>query len=280
MPLPQPHQDEAQDDFIGRCVQDDAMKAEFPDNDQRLKVCYDLWKKKKETKAMAKELRNRSFPLEEVRINGGKRPRIEGFAAVYDSFSEDLFGGYRERIKPGAFTKTLKDGPEVKGLFNHNPDAILGSRKAGTLVLEERPKGLWMQIEPPETSTGKDVVELMKRGDLDECSFAFIPVKDRWSKDEAGDQIRDLLEVRLLDVSIVAYGAYKEPQAYLQRAILENDFALDLDNLIPAMMRARTGKANGEDEARIHVARTTLDMLLKGNRKGDFSRINKLIRGE
>lgn len=284
MPLIKPHKGESEHTFIDRCLSDEGMKAEFEDKDQRLALCYDLWEKNKETKTMSKEILKRSFPLQQVRVNGKKPKRIEGFAAVYNSLSDEMLGG-REIIRPGAFKKTLKDGGNVTALFNHNPDAILGSRKSGTLVLEDRAKGLWMSIEPPDTSTGRDVVELVRRGDLEKCSFAFQVIKDKPGKTEAGEALRELLEVRLFDVSIVTFPAYPEPSIHLQRAILVNDFGLDLDNLVPAMLRVQKGKGNGEDHARIHVARTTLDLLLKGPgenkiNRGGFTRINELIKGE
>lgn len=51
MPVPKPKNGESQDEFVERCMGNETMKEEFPDNDQRLAVCFDSWRKEKESKA-------------------------------------------------------------------------------------------------------------------------------------------------------------------------------------------------------------------------------------
>jgi HK97 family phage prohead protease len=150
----------------------------------------------------------------DIRAAGGdggeEQPKIVGRAAVFNEFSEDL-GGFRERIVPGAFTKTLKDGSVKKSYWNHNYDEVLGSTKAGTLTLEEKDDGLYFEITPP--SWADRHLETIKRGDVDQMSFGFYTVKDRWAKDEGGKITRDLLEVRLIEVSPVSMPAYPQTDA-------------------------------------------------------------------
>ena len=94
MPLPKPKKNEKEDDFIERCMSE--LKDEFEDNDQRLAVCYDIWKNK-EAKTMANEKEFRAFPITELRVSDGDKPKITGHAAVFDKLSVNL-GGFREKI--------------------------------------------------------------------------------------------------------------------------------------------------------------------------------------
>ena len=133
---------------------------------------------------------------------------IEGYAAVFDSLSEDL-GGFREIIVGGSFKRTLKAGADVRALVDHDPSKILGRNKAGTLTLREDDHGLKVRIKPPDTTAGRDVVESLRRGDLDQMSFAFSVVSDSWQTID-GEEVRTITDVDLHDVSVVAYGSYTD----------------------------------------------------------------------
>ena len=136
------------------------------------------------------------------------RTVLDGYASVFDKPTD--MGGWAEVIRPGAFTKTLKDGADVRALINHNPDLILARSKSGTLVLEEDGHGLRVLIDPAETSYATDLVESIRRGDVDQMSFAFRAVKDRWTRDgDSGIELREVLEAQLFDVSPVTYPAYE-----------------------------------------------------------------------
>lgn len=153
-----------------------------------------------------------AFDRLEVRAEDGAAPLIQGHAAVFNQLSED-FGGWREQIAPGAFKRTLRSA-DVRALFNHSPDYVLGRNKAGTLSLAEDLAGLAIQVQPPATSWAADLMTSMQRGDIDQMSFAFRTIKDQWSTDaEAGTQVRTLLEVELYDVSVVTYPAYPQTDA-------------------------------------------------------------------
>ena len=133
---------------------------------------------------------------------------IEGYAAVFNSLSEDL-GGFREIISPGAFKRSLKAGADVRALVDHDPAKILGRNKAGTLSLREDDHGLHVRIKPPDTTAGRDTVESLRRGDVDQMSFAFSVVSDEWNTDD-GQEVRTINDVDLHDVSIVTYAAYPD----------------------------------------------------------------------
>lgn len=137
--------------------------------------------------------------------NGVQVPLIRGHAAVFDQLSQDL-GGFRERIAPGAFAKSITS-QDVRALWNHNSDYVLGRRGAGTLRLQEDSKGLAIEIDPPDTQWAKDLQVSMQRGDINQMSFGFFTRNDKWSKVD-GEWVRTLLEVEVVEVSPVTFPAY------------------------------------------------------------------------
>lgn len=141
--------------------------------------------------------------------------KIVGYAAVFNKTSDDIWN-FREIIAPGAFKKTIKEA-EVRALLEHDPRWLLGNSKAKTLRMEEDDKGLRIEIDPPDTTAGRDAVESLKRGDLTAMSFGFRKIKDKWeTKDDK--PLRILLEVALYDVSLVAFPAYPDTSVALRSA--------------------------------------------------------------
>jgi HK97 family phage prohead protease len=144
----------------------------------------------------------------EVRKDGDGKPRLVGWAAVFNARSLDL-GGFVEVIRPGAFARALRDGTDVRAFVDHDSSLIIGRRSAKTLMIEEDARGLRVEITPPETQAGRDVVENVRVGNLDGMSFAFRVPKggDDWTMD-GGIPVRELLDVDLHEVSVVALPAY------------------------------------------------------------------------
>ena len=138
--------------------------------------------------------------------------RITGYAAVFDSLSEDL-GGFREIIRPGAFARSLQESPDVRAFWQHDPSRILGRTTAGTLSVSEDEHGLRFDITPPSGPTGQDALEAIRRGDVDQMSFGFKVEQDRMLKREDGTILRELLDVHLIEVSPVTFPAYQATQA-------------------------------------------------------------------
>jgi HK97 family phage prohead protease len=130
---------------------------------------------------------------------------FSGYAALFDSPSEPL--PFTERIAKGAFKRSLRSRNDIKFLWNHDSGEILGSTRARTLTLSEDDRGLKVEGMLPNTSRGRDVAELLRRGDVDAMSFGFsVPQGgDSWSSD--GSE-RTLNSVRLHEVSVVAWPAY------------------------------------------------------------------------
>ena len=150
--------------------------------------------------------------------DGDSGVRLKGYAAVFDSMSEDL-GGFRDTIRKGAFHRSIGDGADVRALVEHDPARIIGRNKAGTLTLREDDEGLSVDIQPPDTTAGRDVVESVKRGDLTQMSFGFRTVTDEWHT-EGAEQIRTLIDVDLFDISVVAYPAYPDTSV-AQRGLVD-----------------------------------------------------------
>jgi len=152
--------------------------------------------------------------------SGGDEMAIEGYAARFNQQSKDL-GGFRETVAPGAFTKALAGNPDVRCLFNHDANRVLGRTSAGTLTLTQDEHGLKFRCQlDPNNQEHRNLHSSIKRGDINECSFAFMPDKqsdgsdgDVWqdAKDERGNWFisRTLKNVRLFDVSAVTHPAYE-----------------------------------------------------------------------
>lgn len=157
---------------------------------------------------MAERIERRYAPMD-VRMadDGEDGPRLVGYAAVFDSLSGDL-GGFQERIQAGAFRDSL--GADVRALWNHNADYPLGRTRAGTLRLAEDGHGLAIEIAPPDTQYARDFLEAIRRGDVDQMSFAFsVPDGgDAWERTPGG-VIRTLKRVKLFEVSPVIFPAYE-----------------------------------------------------------------------
>lgn len=145
-----------------------------------------------------------------ITAEGDKR-FIEGYAALYNVESSPELG-FRELILPGAFDKA--DMSDVRMLWNHNDDLILARTKNHTLRVEANDQGLWFSGEPAETSYGLDALVSVKRGDVDQSSFAFSlmwGVDDEWEVDDDGKMIRHIKRIRkVFDVSPTAFPAYSQ----------------------------------------------------------------------
>ncbi len=214
--------------------------------------------------------------LIELRADGeGKPPHIVGHAAVYSQWSQDL-GGFKERVMPGAFSKAL-NGSDIRALFNHDPNYLLGLTAAETLSLADEKKGLHWDATPPDTQTIRDLVLApMARKDLTQCSFSFLPVEDEWRAPKLTDGLyeRDLYEVQLFDVSAVTFPAYDQTDVGL-RSRLAGALGLDLAGLTSFFARTYRGVANTTaDQALLRDAIALLSSHLPDANGGEPSGAN------
>lgn len=159
----------------------------------------------------------RCLKISELRVvpQADGTQKIEGYAAVFGQKSE-MLGFFREIVMPGAFDRTLANNADVRFLVDHSPPMVLGRTKSGTLQLKADNHGLKVTLPNlPDTSYARDLVVKMERGDVDGMSFAFDTRTDRW-RTEDGEEIRELIDVDLFDVSIVTYPAYPQTEVALR----------------------------------------------------------------
>lgn len=157
-------------------------------------------------------------------------PHLRGYAAIFNA--ETVIAGlFRELVRPGAFAAAiLRD--DVRALWNHDPNYVLGRTKAGTLSLHEDEIGLRYDVTPPQTQWAQDLIESVARGDVSQSSFAFLVTKDQWepSATPEGLPLRYIEEVQLFDVSPVTYPAYDATSvAARSTALVLQQVPADLD---------------------------------------------------
>ena len=201
-----------------------------------------------------RELRLSAGLAVEQRAKGAESlPMISGYAAVFDS--ETVIGGkdwgFREKIMKGAFRDALKTS-DVRALFNHEEEYVLGRTKSGTLRLIEDNRGLKVEIDPPDTQDARDLITKMQRGDIDQMSFAFTMEGGIQTWDETGDMPLRIIEKvgELLDVSVVTYPAYPETEAAARSLEAVRKERQGLINHLGATRRISERKARMEHQIR------------------------------
>jgi HK97 family phage prohead protease len=195
-----------------------------------------------------------SEPLELRAAADGDGMTFAGYAAKYNVPSLPL--PFTERIAPGAFLRSLKSKNDIRAYVNHDDRMVLASTRAKTLRLEDRADGLFVEADLPDTSYGRDLSTLIKRGDVQTMSFGFSTVKDSWSSD--GNE-RTLEQVRLHEVSVVTgVAAYPQTTASVRnlRQIAKRT-ATDADQLTEAISALESGEILTDEQA--DLLRTVVD---------------------
>lgn len=205
--------------------------------------------------------RNRDIderPFEIELRQDGDAPRIEGYAVVWNSMSRDL-GGFKEIIEPGAFGEALAGGPDVRALFNHDSNMVLGRTTNGSLALAEDAHGLRVSLSMPDTAYARDVYKLIERGDVNQMSFAFKPRKggETWATED-GQRVRRVRNSDIYDVSVVTYPAY-EATSVAARA-LEMAQETESDGQEPAEIEGQAGD-EGQAAGVVETLRQSIDIL-------------------
>src|SRR5437016_1179575 len=132
---------------------------------------------------------------------------LTGMAAVFfdpadpEGTTYKLYDGLVERINPQAFTRALRERQDVAGLFSHDPRLVLGRVSSGTMRLSVDKNGLRYEIDTPDTTVGRDVLEMVKRKDVAGSSFSFLVTEQRFIVGQAGESdIREILDCDVQDV--------------------------------------------------------------------------------
>jgi len=203
-------------------------------------------------------IERRYFPATdmEIRQTDGGAPIIFGHFAVFNQWSEDL-GGFREMISPGAFAKTIQEA-DIRGLWNHNADIVLGRNTAGTLRISEDNLGASYEIDPPSWAEG--YIETIRRGDVTQNSFGFCAIQDEWnsSSDDNGTLTeRTLIECELFDISPVTYPAYPQTDVNVRASLA--DAGIDINALNGLFIRADRGL--GLTDSDMDLLKTSIEFL-------------------
>jgi HK97 family phage prohead protease len=156
----------------------------------------------RERRAITIPLELRSTSADQVGVG-----TAAGYAALFNSWTN--IGDYwREKIAPGAFTKSVAEN-DVVALHSHDIGRVVGRTGAGTLKLSEDDKGLAFENVLPDTSDGRDLSVSIERGDIPGMSFGFITTKQEW--DETVDPPeRTIIEAYLVEITYTALPAYPD----------------------------------------------------------------------
>jgi HK97 family phage prohead protease len=216
-----------------------------------------------DSRSKMKKIERRTFTVRDVEARQAEdgTMRLSGYAAVFNESSVPL--PFKESIAPGAFRKTLMETPDVRLLINHE-GLPLARTKNGTMTLTEDERGLLFNAEIADTQEGRDIYKLVQRGDVDQMSFAFRVIRQKWSEDRSR---RVLTEVSLSDgdVSVVTYPAYPtttvEAREALRSAIdaLKEGRALDGESTL--VINTILEKVSDSYES-LEEGKTMLEVLL------------------
>lgn len=173
-------------------------KVEQMENEERNALMHEITLREK----YGDDVETRVAKITAVERSENNEMVVEGMAAVFDTITD--IGPFQERIDPAAFDGRLND--DVRFLVNHD-GLPLARTSNGTLTLEKRDGGLFMRAQLADTERGREIYKLIKRGDIDEMSFAAKITRDGWQPDDDGVRVISRVE-SLVDVSAVTYGAY------------------------------------------------------------------------
>lgn len=172
---------------------------------------------------------------------------IRGIWAPYDSWSQPIYGMFRERVMRGAFKKWMRTNPDIPLLTMHQPSMIPHARTGNkTMILEDRPEGMWMEAELRRTSVGEDLFEAVRRGDIGQASMSFYAKRDRWTHHESEIDERDILEVaRVTEISLAwePAAAYPDTKISTENERITTARAGELGDM------AFSGNGDGHDHA-------------------------------
>lgn len=155
----------------------------------------------------------------------GELPKIEGYGAVFYREGKPeteyrLWDDYVERIMPGAFDEALRANADVRSLFNHDSNIVLGRSSSGTLELSVDEIGLFYSLTPPDTQGARDLIKSLEREDVDGSSFMFIPTETVW-REQDDLFIREILSVELFECGPVTFPAYEGTTAGTREKLRE-----------------------------------------------------------
>jgi len=194
------------------------------------------------------------YRMEDVEIGEDEEVILRGYAVVYNSDSENM-GGFYEQIAPGAFRDVM--GDDVRAYLNHDENRLLGRVSSGTLTISSDDRGLYYEVKMPNTTYAKDLIELMKRGDINQSSFAFL-IGDNYWEERNGETYRIITKIsRLLDVSPVAQPAYPDATSEITTRDLETEPEVKVEAVAPIEVAPVEAEIK-EDDSNIYLYKSKI----------------------
>jgi len=168
-----------------------------------------------------KLIREHRFASEVRASASGDAKKLSGYAAVYNVLTT-IGGQFNEVLRPGCFDACLAEDPDVRALWNHSDLTVLGRTTAGTLRLRSDNKGLFYEIDLPETQAAKDLWLSVSRKDVTGSSFGFYALKENWLPAVKPGELptREILAANVFDVSPCAFPAYEEGTSVSARSLV------------------------------------------------------------
>lgn len=157
----------------------------------------------------------------EERADGKESRTISGYAIVFNKWSQNFGGWFREKVDPTAVSDVLEQ--DTVALFNHDNNLILARNKK-SLKLSVDDTGLKYTFEAPNTTVGNDLLENVRNGNISGSSFSFTIKEQSWAKSDSQDveEDRTILKIeRLIDVSPVVHPAYLDSTVELAKRDFE-----------------------------------------------------------
>lgn len=268
MPEPIPGTGESHDEFISRCMSNETMIVEHPDEGDRAEACEIQWdggddggrgvKPKADVMAKRSGVERRYMPIEFRAVGDGdndegrKELIIEGYSALFGvGGSEDY--GFHEEIASGAFADAI-GRDDVRMLFNHDPNYVLARSTSGTLELSEDDTGLFARASLPDTQFARDLYKQIERGDINQQSFAFTVEDEEWEYPESELPRRTLKKLRLFDVSVVTYPFYEDTNIDIAKRSMAINKRQKNKELVDAAKRAIAAAVDASEEQEYKTA--------------------------
>lgn len=168
-----------------------------------------------------REMEHRYIPMDKMETREeGDDLFIEGYFAVFNTTYE-LWPGATESIAPGAFDESVSD--DVRALYNHNTDIVLGRTSAGTMEIRQDSRGLWGRVKLNRNDTdAMNAYARIARGDITGCSFGFDIAAQETDYREDGTVHWTITRVSpLYEISPCTFPAYQETTVSARKHDLE-----------------------------------------------------------
>lgn len=133
-------------------------------------------------------------------------------AGYFIRFNEEtkLYKGVYEEIRSSAIVNSLKNN-DVRCLFNHDSAVVLGRTGNSTLQLRADEIGVWGEVTiNPNDKQANDIYARIERGDINACSFGFIPIDEEIENRDDGSVKFIVKDIDLREVSCVTWPAYPQ----------------------------------------------------------------------